>query len=186
MKNINVNHLKIYIFVETLVVSILCYIFHFLFDWLNNNLLIAPFVNVNESVWEHLKLPTNSFIIFAVVTIWQNKKYKNYVSALGTKIIFCTIFIPLLYYILKSINVKGELVNILILYVSIIVSEIYEYYIITRNIIDKKYNSTFIIIILILQILFVIFTYHPLKLDIFKDNRYNSYGIIDKKSKEEL
>lgn len=180
MKKMQGNHFKLYIIIETIVVSVMCYIFHFLFEWLNGNLLIAPFVNVNESVWEHLKLPTNSFIIFAVLTIWYNKNYKNYVSALGFKILFCIIFIPLLYYILKSMNISSELVNILILYVSIIVAEIYEYYILTRNVIDKKYNSTFIIIILIIEILFVIFTYHPLKLDIFKDNRYNSYGIIEK------
>ena len=184
MRKIDVKHLKIYIVIELVVVSILCYILHFAFEKSGNSIALASLVNVNESVWEHLKLPTTSFILFALATYIVNRKIENYNVALCIKIIMCMILIPLIYYCFKMLGYENRLVNVASLYISVIIAEIYEYYIITRGVLDKKYNSTAIIIILIIQILFVIFTFHPLKLDIFRDSRYNSYGII--KNKEEL
>jgi hypothetical protein len=32
-------------------------ILHFLYEWLGEAVLIAPFSGVNESTWEHMKLP---------------------------------------------------------------------------------------------------------------------------------
>ena len=53
-------------------------ILHFLYDWTNKSVFIAPFSGVNESTWEHMKLLYFPLLIFALVQSRYFKKYKNY------------------------------------------------------------------------------------------------------------
>ena len=40
---------------------------HFLYDWTNESILIAPFSGVNESTWEHMKLLFFPLFLFALI-----------------------------------------------------------------------------------------------------------------------
>ena len=53
-------------------------ILHFLYDWTNESLLIAPFSGVNESTWEHMKLLFFPLFIFALFQSFFFKEYKNF------------------------------------------------------------------------------------------------------------
>ena len=53
-------------------------ILHFLYDWTDKSLLIAPFSGVNESTWEHMKLLFFPLFIFALIQSRFFKDYKNF------------------------------------------------------------------------------------------------------------
>ena len=44
-------------------------ILHFLYEWLDNAVWIAPFSGVNESTWEHMKLLYWPLFLFALVLL---------------------------------------------------------------------------------------------------------------------
>lgn len=59
--------LAIYSIVGILFVIIVGFIAHFIFEATNENPVVAAFVPVNESVWEHLKLLVFPYLLFVLI-----------------------------------------------------------------------------------------------------------------------
>ena len=51
---------------------------HFLYNWMQQSILIAPFSSVNESTWEHMKLLFFPMFIFALFQSQFFKEFKNF------------------------------------------------------------------------------------------------------------
>ena len=170
--------LKKYIIYEIIFICVLATIMHFAFDFFNQNVYIGAFVPVNESVWEHLKLPFFASIISYIV--FNKKLTYNNLNLLGTfiAIIFQFIFIPFCFYLFKDVfSIESMVIDILILYIAIIISIILKYVIIKNNKELKRVDLISRIAIFIMTIMFVIFTYVPPKMEIFKDKVSNIYGL---------
>ena len=151
---------------------------HFLYEWTNESVLVAPFTGVNESTWEHMKLLFIPMFLFAIIESFFFKKYKDFWGVKFKGILLGVILIPVLYYLYNGIIGKSpDWVNILIFVVCAVVSYIYEYRLMYKQ--DKKIPSKSASIILLLFILglFILFTFKPLKLNIFLDTTTNTYGI---------
>ena len=56
------------------VTSLVGTVLHFLYDWLGESVLVAPFSGVNESTWEHMKLLFWPMLIFA---LFQSFSFKT-------------------------------------------------------------------------------------------------------------
>ena len=136
---------------NTTIIFILCSIFHFIYNFIPN-FITSLFFPVNESIWEHLKMIT-------------------YVRSMATIIILLILYLPLRF-------MFGEImiVTLIVLYISIFISEI-----IVSKISTKKHYKTLNLISAILLIinlfLFIIFTYYPPKNFLFLDTESNKYGI---------
>ena len=52
---------------------------HFLYDWFDKSLVVAPFSSVNESTWEHMKLLFWPMFIYAIIQsfFFRDKNYKR-------------------------------------------------------------------------------------------------------------
>ena len=152
-------------------------ILHFLYDWLNKSIFIAPFSSVNESTWEHMKLLFGPMFIF---TICQSYFFKNVSDFWHIKlrgIILGLSLIPIIFYTYNGVISKSpDWVNIAIFFISASISYIYEYRLFKSEKVNYKSSKLSFGILCIIALLFIIFTFVTPKINIFKDPIKNIYG----------
>ncbi len=170
-----------------IVVTIFSIIFgtllHFLYEWSNENQIIALFSAVNESTWEHLKLVFFPMLVAGIVEYFALRgKTKNMIQAKAVAIVFAICFIIVFFYTYTGIiGTNFFILDILSFLLSIIIGEWIAYKIIINKSLYENKNKIFAIIILtILLISFMLFTFNPPKINLFKDPITNEYGIIQK------
>lgn len=157
----------------------LTFLFHFIYSWLPNT-ITAIFFPVNESIWEHQKLIFSSIIFYGIIDyiILQKFRIKHnnfftslFVSAITSVPIFLVIYLPFFY----KIGPKMPL-NIIVMLIAIIISQVISYYILKAKDLDKINFISFVLII-ICYIVFAYLTYNPIKNEIFFDTQDEKYGI---------
>ena len=153
-------------------------ILHFLYDWTNESVFIAPFSGINESTWEHMKLLYFPLLIFALVQSRYFKKYENYWCIKLMGIITGIGSIPIMFYTYNGAFGKSpDWLNITIFFIAAAIA----FWVETRlfykdNLRCNRPRLAFLIICLI-GLLFVVFTFLTPKIPLFKDPLTNSYGI---------
>lgn len=151
---------------------------HFLFNLTGENVAVALFSAVNESIWEHLKLLFYPMVAVAIVQyfFWGENipsfwcvKLKGILTGLA--------LIPLIYYAYTGIlGVKADWFNITIFFfVAAVV-----FYLETRWF--QKENSCKIpkgiavFLICLIGIIFTVFTFIPPQIPLFQDPITDTYG----------
>ncbi|MBO5096629.1 MAG: hypothetical protein J6B98_07120 [Bacilli bacterium] len=172
----NKKKLKI---IATIIAFGLCFPLHFLFD-LFPNIITSIFAPVNESIWEHMKVLFGSIILSGVIQkiyILVIKKEKlnnicfsNFIAAISSIPIFLILFLPV-YFIIGN----NFIVTIIIMLITIIISEFLSYLIMNKP--DFKLENITIFMVIMVYIFFTILTYYPLKNFLFIDKKTSTYGI---------
>lgn len=172
---------KIMYIVGFFVISIIGTLLHFTFDFSGKNLFIAPFSAVNESVWEHLKIAVIPIILWTFIEFVSLKfRSDNLWISLLVKILTVMGLIITLYYISKVFTKAHNMwLNIAIFYFSILVSQILGYKVVTSKKVNVKYEEISKYIVIAIFLMFIIFTFIPPKLDIFKDEVTSTYGVFE-------
>lgn len=150
---------------------------HFTYQLSGENQLIALFSAVNESVWEHLKLLYFPMLLTAIIGYFYiGKDIPNYLCSKVLGIIASIVFIVIFFYTYTGIIGKSILfVDIASFFAAVILGEYLVY-----KLINSKFNCNKVIAVvtlLTLLLCFIIFTYFPPKLEIFKDSLTNGFGI---------
>ena len=173
------NYIKIYKFYifSIIFTLILGTILHFAFQWSNSNLFVASFSAVNESTWEHLKLVYYPMIITIIIGyFYLENDGKRYLCSKTIGIISAMIFIIIFFYTYTGIiGTNYSFFNIAIFVLAVIFGEYVTYLIMKSKYICNLKIS--ILILLAFLFCFILFTYFPPKLNLFKDPITNSYGI---------
>lgn len=178
-KNLS-KKLQIYSIIFTIILGT---ILHFTYNLFNNNLFIASFSAVNESTWEYLKLLFFPMLFFSIIEYLFLKNYtnkNNYIFSKSIGILFSIIFITIFFYTYTGIlGFNISILNILAFIISVILGNFISYKLLLKNIkINNKIKNIFLIIIFLLFFSFIIFTYFPPNINLFKDPITNQYGII--------
>lgn len=151
-------------------------ILHFLFDWTNKNILIAPFSAVNESTWEHMKLLFFPMFIFALI---QNIFFRDFNNFWCNKLIgnlAGLILIPVLFYTINGIFGKTpDFINIAIFFICAAIVFIIETYLFKNHHYCKSPFIAFLSICFI-GLLFIIFTFLTPQIPLFQDPITKTYG----------
>jgi hypothetical protein len=155
-------------------------VLHFAFEWSVNAIPFAPIAAVNESVWEHLKLGFWPALVYAALEyIRFGKSANNFPFAKTLGIYLIPITIVVLYYAYIAILGYGLLeVDIAIFVLAVIVGQALSYKLITASPLPERLNRFAPIALPILGILFVLFTFYPPELPLFRDSVTGGYGII--------
>ena len=171
------RNLNLWQFFGFLFVSLFGTLLHFIYDWFGGN-IAALFSGVNESTWEHMKILFFPLFLFAIIESFVfGKKYDNFwcVKLKGT--LLGLLLIPIIFYTIHGIFGKTpDFINISIFYISAAAVFIYE----TRQFKSKtscKSEKIAILIFGLIAISFMIFTFSPPEIPLFKDPINNSYGI---------
>ena len=151
---------------------------HFLYDWTNKAVWVAPFSGVNESTWEHMKLLFWPMFIFAVVQSFFFKDYKNFWCVKLKGILLGLLLIPVLFYTYNGVVGKSpDWINIAIFFVSAAVTYIYETRQFNNGTAACKPPKLAVALLCVIAVLFAVFTFATPEFGIFKDPLTGTYGI---------
>ena len=151
---------------------------HFLYDWTDGSILIAPFSGVNESTWEHMKLLFWPLFLFALVQRLFFKKQKNYWCVKLAEVLLGLVLIPALFYTYNGVFGRSpDWINIAIFYVSALLVFLFEWWMFKQDWLQCKHPRISIVVICLIGMLFVVFTFTPPQIPLFQDPLTGTYGI---------
>ena len=151
---------------------------HFLYEWTNEAIWIAPFSGVNESTWEHMKLLFFPMFIFAIVQSFFFRDMNNFwcIKLKGT--LLGISLIPIIFYTYNGVIGKSpDWINISIFFFSAAISYVYEWQLFNNDQIACRRPQIALTALCVIALLFVLFTFRTPELNIFKDPTTNTYGI---------
>ena len=166
--------------IVTILELILGTLLHFIYEWSGNNVIIASFSAVNESVWEHLKLVFYPMLILGVIEYYFVKNIaNNYIEAKAIGIFTAISFIVISFFTYTGIiGTNFFIIDILIFIISIILGEWTSYKLMKRK--NESTIQTKILaggILIFLLSCFIIFTYVTPQVNLFRDFTNGTYGI---------
>jgi hypothetical protein len=152
---------------------------HFVFEWSGRAIPIAPIAAVNESVWEHLKLGFWPALIYAALEYSRfGRSANNFPLAKTLGIYLIPITIVVLFYLYTAILGHDLLeADIAIFVVAVIVGQLVSYKLLIASPVPERFNRFAPIALAVLGILFVLFTFYPPQLPLFRDSVAGAYGI---------
>ena len=153
-------------------------ILHFLYDWAGASILVAPFSAINESIWEHMKLLFWPLFLFALVQRLFFNDQANYWCVKLAEILLGLILIPVLFYTYNGVFGKSpDWINIAFFYIIAALVYLFEWWAFLQNWPPCKYPRLAFAAICLIGVLFVVFTFMPPQIPLFKDPVTGSNGM---------
>ena len=151
---------------------------HFLYDFSEGSVFVAPFSGVNESTFEHMKLLFWPMFTFAIIESFFFRDYKGFWCTKLRGTLLGIGLIPILFYTYNGVIGKSpDWINISIFFISAAIAFLYETrkYSSERN--PCRHPKASFATICIIALLFILFTFKTPKIGIFKDPLSGMYGI---------
>lgn len=173
MNKIKIRNYQIF---STIFVFVLGTLLHFVYDWSGQNQIIGSFSAVNESTWEHLKLIFFPMLITIIIGFFYlGKTVPNFICSKTIGLLVSLAFTVIFFYTYTGIlGTNIAFIDISSFFIAVILGEFLSYVLIVNNF--KCNNKIAIIILSILFILFIVFTYNPPRIGLFKDPVTGEYG----------
>ena len=151
-------------------------VLHFLYDWTGENLLAAVFSGVNESTWEHMKLLYWPLFLFAFFQHFFYREEAYWYVKLGATVLGLTL-IPVLFYTYNGVFGKSpDWVNIIIFYIAAAAAFGFEWWSFRKNLMRRKHPQLALGAMVLIGLLFVIFTFATPELPLFQDPVTGEFG----------
>lgn len=156
---------------------------HYIYGWFGENIFVASFSAVNASVWEHLKLIFYPMLVVGIIEyFFVNKNANNYFESKTIGIFISICFMVITFFTYTGIlGTNFFIIDIIIFIASILIGEYISYKLMIRE--DESNVKTKIlasIILLFLLICFIVCTYVPPRVNLFRDPINDNYGINNK------
>ncbi len=160
-----------------LFTSIFGAILHFLYAWSGYRVWVAPFSAVNESTWEHMKIFFFPSFIFALFQSFFFKKDAFWCIKLKG-ILMGLITIPTILYTYTGIlGYSLGVINISIFFIACFLQYYTEYLSFKREKREKGGEIISNVVLFIIAILFIVFTFFPPRIALFQDPLSGNYGL---------
>ena len=151
---------------------------HFLYDWTNQALWVAPISGVNESTWEHMKLLFWPMFIYAIVQSFFFKDRENFWCIKFKGILLGLVLIPIIFYTYNGVIGKSpDWINIAIFFITTAIVYVYETLQFNNSSTFCKNPNLSFFLLCVIAVFFVIFTFATPEIGIFKDPLMGTYGI---------
>jgi len=162
-------------------IIILGSLLHFTFEWSGHQPIVGVFSAVNESVWEHLKLGLWPALFYAIIEYRLLKKStNNFLFAKTVGIYLIPIIISILFYSYTAVLGESVLViDILTFVVAVIIGQLVSYKLLTYRELPDMLNKISLVALVLLGVAFVLFTFYPPHLPLFRDPVTGEYGITN-------
>jgi len=173
------NKIRKYQIFSVILTFILGTILHFTYKWSGENKIVAIFSSINESTWEHLKLLYFPMLISILIGyLYIGKKIPNFLcskiigifSAIGFTIVFFYTYTGVLGKNIAAVDISS-------FFISAMLGEFVAYALMINKF--KCNNKKYIIILILIFLGFIIFTFYTPKIGLFKDPITGKYGILD-------
>lgn len=151
---------------------------HFLYDWTDGSIFVAPFSGVNESTWEHMKLLFWPLFLFALAQRRFFRHPENFWCVKLIEILLGLVLIPVLFYTYNgAFGPSPDWVNIAIFYISAAAAFLLEWRLLRKRLPRCKHPQLAFTAIVLIGLLFVIVTFLPPQLPLFQDPLTGTYGL---------
>lgn len=151
---------------------------HFIYNLSNKNKMIAYFVSVNESTWEHLKLIVFPFFFWLIVVYHFYYNVPNIFFASFISLLLMLVLIPFLFYSYTYIlNKNIAIIDILIFIIATLSGEYLFHILIKIKYSNILFDHVGILGLITIFIIFLTKTFVPSKNYLFEDPITNKYGI---------
>ena len=161
---ISIKRFQIFSAIFTMIIGTLL---HFTYEWSNENLLIASFSAVNESIWEHLKLLFYPMLFTTIIGYFYFLTNKhNFLCAKTIGILTAISFTTTFFYTYTGIvGTNFAILDISSFFVAVILGEYVAYRLLISDFICNKKIAFIVLVVLLLC--FIVFTYVPPKIGLF-------------------
>ncbi len=162
-------------FIFTAVVGTLL---HFLFDWTGENMIVALFSAVNESIWEHLKLLFYPMVAVGIMEyFFWGKNVDSYWCIKLMGILIGLVLIPVVYYTYTGIlGVKVDWLNVTIFFLAAVVVYWAETKLFQRCYTCRISSKLAVGLICLIGVAFTVLTFFPPRIPFFQDPMTGTYG----------
>ncbi len=152
---------------------------HYLYEWANKSPFVAFFSAVNESIWEHMKLFFVPMLLFALFENRLLKKdYPFFWCGKLVGVLLGLIIIPSLYYLYTgALGVNADWFNIAIYFIAVAAAFYIETVFIKNRFRCILSAKSSLIVLAIIALCFVFFTFYPIHIPLFQDPVTKSFGI---------
>ncbi|MEM2962023.1 MAG: DUF6512 family protein [Candidatus Bathyarchaeia archaeon] len=151
---------------------------HFTFELSGRNPIVGVFSAVNESVWEHLKLSFWPALTYAAIEYRLiRREAGNFLPAKTLGIYLMPLIIVSLFYLYTAFMEENLVLDILIFVIAVIIGQLASYKLLIRGEKSEIYARISVVALILLALLFVIFTFYPPHLPVFRDPVSGNYGI---------
>ena len=158
--------------------SLLGTLLHFLYEWLDGPVWLAPFCGVNESTFEHMKLLFWPMLLFTLLqwSFFRDRKDFLCVKLRGT--LLGLTLIPVLFYTYNgAIGKSPDWINIAIFFLSAAIAYLYETHLFFAKRIECQHPKLALCVLFFIGALFALCTFLPPNLGIFIDPLSGTVGI---------
>ncbi len=162
--------LKFFTIIGAIFVLITGTLAHFLYRWSGNNTIVGLFVPINESIWEHMKLLFFPMLLCSVVMVLKfRKEYPCIAPSFCFGILAGTLLIPVLYYAYTYILGKNYFILDISIFILSVLAAFWFSYRLTLSCKLMPYTFLLYGLFFIFFASFLVFTYYPPELELFKD-----------------
>lgn len=163
-------------------VTLLGSLLHFAYSWSGENPTVGAFTAVNESTWEHMKLLFFPMFLFS---LFEWRFFTGVPGFLRIKLcgtLLGLLLIPVLFYTYNGMFGKSpDFINIAIFFLAALAAFVYEGWQLVRVTEgDAEGGSSpalSLSVFFLLAVLFVLFTFFPPAIPLFRDPLDGGYGI---------
>ena len=160
------------------VTSLLGTLLHFLYELSGGSVWLAPFSGVNESTFEHMKLLFWPMLLFALIQSIFFRDREDFFSIKLRGILLGLTLIPVIFYTYNGVVGKSpDWINIAIFFISALAAYIYEAKKLSGEPASDSRPRFAITILLLIGVIFALFTFFTPEIGIFKDPLTGAYGI---------
>jgi len=168
----------IYEIIGTLFIILIGSAFHFTYELSGRVVVVGAFSAVNESIWEHLKLPFWPSLLWMLIEIYPLRKaVSNFFTAKVIGTIVMVVIIPAVFYAYTVFTEEILAVDIATFMIAVIIGQIISCRLYKKGNPSKRTEIIAVIVIVLLAIMFISFTFYPPHLSIFQDSNTGQYGI---------
>ena len=175
------SNVLVYELLGMVFIIVLGSLLHFTFELSGHQPVVGVFSAVNESVWEHLKLGFWPALAYAVIEYrYLKESTSNFFLAKAVGIYLIPIVIPILFYSYTA--VLGEsvfVIDISTFVIAVIVGQLASYRLLTYRRLSENFNRISLVALVLLGVAFMVFTFYPPHLDVFRDPVTGDYGITN-------
>ncbi|ADL41620.1 hypothetical protein COB47_0273 [Caldicellulosiruptor obsidiansis OB47] len=176
-KRIYRKRAKITSFVGMIFILLISSLLHFGFEFFGRIKWTAIVFAVNESVWEHLKIGFfGGFIFYIIEYIIYGRRFENFIVGKSVALFLIPFLTAIFYFLYTAFLADNLFLDILTLVLAIIIAQLVSLKITLSQ--KKIKKAPFVILIILLLIIFPLFTYFPPKIpQLFYDFAHKRYGI---------
>lgn len=161
------------------VVFLMASFLHGIYEWSGRSVLGALVGAVNESVWEHLKIFAQAYLIWgAVELLWANPPMRQFVVAKTLGVCFLLISITIFFYTYTFFTKRAYLVlDIGASFIFVVLSQMLSMKLTQSSVKLSSYFPVAVMMLVLIFIMILCFSYYPPKIFLFRDNVTGGFGV---------